>query len=157
MVGRSVGENRVHHYPLGKPIRIRKPISVKFNELFGKINHVIKLIEANPTRLLITHGQDATSSVACTGRTRCFVAIGMVWRRTGIVQGKALYPGTVVRPVPAVCKDLSDCENRISRILWIYIQIMWVHLPPTLTSHSRVRDKAVLDQVPPVRYMLRCL
>lgn len=157
MVGRSVGQKRVRHYPLGKPIRFRKSISVKFSELFVKRNHVNKLIEANPTRLLITHGQDATSSVACTGRTRCFVAIGMVWRRTGIMQGKALCPGTVVRPMPAVCKELSDCENRTSRIMCVYIRIMCVNLPPMLTSHSHVRDKGVLGQVPPVRYMLRCL
>jgi hypothetical protein len=35
--------------------------------------------------------------------------------------------------------------------------VLCVDLPPMSTSHSRARGKAVLDQVPPVSYMLQCL
>jgi hypothetical protein len=73
-------DGRISGTKIGTPLHIgiRKSMAVKFCKLFVKRNHVIKLIEANPTFPLITHGQDATSSVACTGRTHCFVAIGMV-------------------------------------------------------------------------------
>jgi hypothetical protein len=52
--------------------------------------------------------------------------------------------------------ELLDSENSAG-IGSIHKKTRTVNIPPIWTGHFHVRDKAALDQVPPVSYMLQCL